>query len=149
MKKLISSLVILLVIGGCSFHSRQTTHETNRSEPGDNVDRTTEAVNDNGVIEKANAEDIQPALVKQSTAEVDKILNKKINPNTFDADMKVIEGSKLFDPLTCQSLRYSYNLVRQYSSNSWDVTYKRALESASEGSKSARRIENIPGYKRD
>lgn len=93
--------------------------------------------------QEKKVEDVKPILVKNEVSKVEKVLNKKINPNSFDADMKIIEESNLYDQLTCQSLRYSYNLIRQYSPNSWDITYRKALESSKEGSKSAKRIENI------
>ncbi len=141
MKKLICYLFILLLISACSFHSRQTKQpETGRSESKENK-QLSEANTSRAV--DTDQESIQSVSMKEEVSKVEKVLNKKINAKTFDEDMKVIEESNLYDKITCQSLRYSYNLVKQYSPNSWDITYRRALEGSREGSKSAKRIESI------
>lgn len=139
MKNLILISILALFMSACSFHSRQTKMESNRNEK---ENQSIEAKKIKEAQEK-KVEDVKPILVKNEVSKVEKVLNKKINPNSFDADMKIIEESNLYDQLTCQSLRYSYNLIRQYSPNSWDITYRKALESSKEGSKSAKRIENI------
>jgi len=67
-------------MSACSFHSGQTKMESNRNEK---ENQSIEAKKIKEAQEK-KVEDVKPILVKNEVSKVEKVLNKKINPNKYE-----------------------------------------------------------------
>ena len=128
-------LGMVIFISSCSFHSQQTQKETSKKE---------QAMEERLAEHKAFQEKATTQVaVRKELSEVEKVLAKKIDAETFEADMEIIKESKLYNELTCNSLMYSYNIMKGAGQNTLNLTYKKALDGAKKGSESARRMESI------
>ena len=136
--RVIFLLSIIVFMSSCSFHSRQSQVELSKKEKAKE-----EKLSEQKSEQLAKAEDL--SSIKELTP-IEKVLNKKINPRTFEQDMKLIEESEIYSKNTCQSFRYSYNLLQASGQKYLDMSYKKALDGAKRGSESAKRIENMSVY---
>ncbi len=130
-------IIGVLIMTSCSFHSRQSQVENSKKEKEEKL------AEQKAISTKAN---VDISTIKELTP-LEKVLSKKINPKTFEQDMLLIENANIYEELTCRSFRYSYDLLRASGQQFLDMTYKKALDQAKEGSERAKRIESMSAYK--
>lgn len=135
-------LVLLLIAAGMiwSCSSGDKSAKTEES-PTVNVEPQALLSNEESIevtptVEKRNE-------VVRENISAKRLLNKRINAESFEADIMVIEQSGVYSPEICQSLRESYLNSKSYSSNVWSMTYKDALDAVQAGIERAKRMEEV------
>ncbi len=126
---------IIIMVSSCSFHSRQSQVEASKKEKA----------KEEKLAEQKAKESQDIAVLKELTP-LERVLAKKISSKTFEQDMQIIENSEIYDQITCSSFRYSFELLQSTGQNNLDMTYKKALDRAKEGSDGAKRINKTSSY---
>lgn len=134
MKTLFIFLMGSLIIASCNNtqqHEKASVvppvGDTQESEPSDNTD---------GI-------EFPEPTAQAKVDPVKRVLQKKINPETFASDMEIIEASGLYDSAICASFKQHYHATKNYSFNPWSLNYRQALQATKEGIKRAKRIEQL------